>query len=436
MNLLNIFRKIGRGRKEEKEEVEKIEKVELNNLPQWIEKNTKEISKQTNKKIKELYEQLYDIINRTRQDLSILEAVDLSKRKTDSRLRFLVEKNKSAYIGHVKQLLESLEKGKEEPEEKKLGYEKISNFIKLAKNKIAIFAKQSAKSFYVTSELVGKELEQVTRDLKKIDSIITEIENTSKEMQFIEDIKENLKKIIEKNKTKNNLVKEIETRKTKLEKIRKEKIKVEKEKEEIKKSSEYLKKEKLKNELEMTKQKLKKNENSVKEIFSSIEKAIEKFLWLEKDKRKKEMIEEYIKNPLYASRKDKNLEILDILDEIEEKIKNDEIYFKEEKKEKILENIHEARKKIKSEIKDFLKKHEEIMKETEKLKKEISSFSDLALGKIENKMDNLDREKEQTKKEIEEILKRGEKLDINIKEIKGKLIRQIEELTNRKIEIC
>jgi len=396
-------------RREKKAEVEE---VRFNEISKWLNESNqiKAILSKLKNDVSSCLSKLSQAISKTESFLKDLERINLEERKANWRVKSLVLHNKTAYIEHVRHLLSRLKKeidlvGKE------YDLESIEKFVLNADNHIDVFSKQSFKSFHVTSELIGKELENVTRCISEISGIIKEINSIDKEKaKTVDRIKKSMESIAEKEKLIKNFNDEIANMKKEKQNITESIHEAEKKNMEIKGSDEWKKKHDIMKSIESLNEKLENNSSSLSGMFSSIEKALKKWAWKEKNKK----AEAYLENPANALRQDIDFEIVDILEKVKEGIEKDSLELDEKRKEKLLRSIESITKeKLASFIKEEERIKEEIQEKKEELSKSKINIIDILplltqknsitqeIEKLEKKEKAPEREIEEKKKEIE-----------------------------------
>ena len=286
-------------------------------------KKTKEIESLLEQKTNIFSNEIDIILNNLEENIKSLDAVDLSKRKVEEKLKQITDSGRKDYIVATQKLIEKLKDKKKE---------QIRAFYII--NELNNFIKSSGKSHFKATQLIGKEMENTTNSIIKIkelannfmkeNSNLIESHNKIKALQIKN---QNKKQNSEKKRSIEKEIKEIE-----LNNIEKEKniLNISKKIQEIKESNEYREKESLLNEKKEKEISLKIIESEIKSLIDR--KILERYIYIEQDKENKKFAQEYIENPLASFLSDSKLKILNILEDAKNKIKNKEILIKEPSK--------------------------------------------------------------------------------------------------------
>lgn len=380
MGFFDLFRK-------KKEEVIEIEKISWKDFNQWLTNKQKEIEKYEDDFFGKVKERINEFVLEINNQISILEKVDISDRKVEDRVKYIVKENLRNYIFYLGKFvgqLKEIEGGK--------------NFVKKFNSIFSDFENKSKINFAKANFLIGKEMEETKDILRKF---IKDIENIIKKnqglvnaqvIQFIEDKNENIKHI------ENAKVKILET-------IREDDIKISnlneniktKEKEiiDLKNSKEFLDNEKNKKELQEKEKLLEKEIDKLKELIDF--KALTSFYHsFEKEMALVKECKENFKQIFKRSKENKFITLMDGAKLLKENILKEIKEIDEKKKE--IENII---------IKDMGYKN--IESEIEKMKSEIEYVNSGKKVK-EKKLHQLDENLEEIKEKIKNKL-----IEINVK---------------------
>lgn len=382
MSFFDLFRK-------KKEEIIEIEKISWKDFNQWLTNKQKEIEKYESDFFDKVKERINDFILVINNQISILEKVDISDRKVDDRVKYIVKENLGNYILYLEKFVNQL---------KEINSGK--NFVKKFNSIFSDFENKSKINFAKANFLIGKEMEETKDMLRKF---LKDVENIIKKnqglvnaqfIQFIEDKNENIKHI------ENSKVKILKT-------IRDDSIKIgnlneniktkEKEITDLKNSQEFLDNEKKKKELQEKEKLLEKEIDKLKEMIDF--KALTSFYHsFEKEMALVKECKENFKQIFKRSKENKFITLMDGAKLLKENILKEIKEIDEKKKE--IENIV---------IKDMGYKN--IENEIEKMKSEIAYVNSDKKVK-EKKLSQLDENLEEIKKEIKIKL---EEINIEVK---------------------
>ncbi|MBD3253025.1 hypothetical protein GF386_04800, partial [Candidatus Pacearchaeota archaeon] len=152
-----------------------IEKTSINNLDEIINKK-KDYTKQ-----QELIRTIKELVSEFREDikekLEILEKIDLTQKKADSRTKFIIKENLTNYMTHLQKLINSLE----------IDASDLTDLIKKINSVFYDFEKKSHPNFQKATFLIGKELGDTK---KSIDNFFKNLnKKISENKDFIDSLK-------------------------------------------------------------------------------------------------------------------------------------------------------------------------------------------------------------------------------------------------------
>lgn len=394
-----------------------IEEVRFGNLKKWLDESESinNILIQFHHEVKDCFSQLNAYLNKIEKAVQVLKATSLEHRKADEKIKNIVLQNKSIYIERVQQLISRFQE--EIAITKKDSLESIEQFTSVVSEQINTFSKQSFKSFHITSELIGKELEEVVNCIAQISNTIEKIKVIDKEkVKTIIFVKNCLGEIETNEKIIDNLKIENERKFQEKQLTEKKLAEAEKKNEEIKSSREWKKKQDLISNIATFGEELKANSLAIKSLFLSIEKALKKWAWKEKN----EKVLVYLENPLAALKKDSNLEIISILSNIKEDIEQDKLELDEKRKAQLLSSISSITKES---LIAFIEKENKIVNEIEKHKQELEGVEIklVNVAHLENqkndiflKIAKLEKRKQSLK---QDILNKKDQIEASLKTI-------------------
>lgn len=277
------------------------------------------------------------------------------------------------------------------------------------------FSKQSFKSFHITSELIGKELEQVVKGIAEIDGAVKKIgAMDSAKIAAIENINKKIEELAKTEQSIESLRSAIAEKVKENEDICKKILDAEKRNEEIRKSSEWDEKQNLIANISALNEQLKKNSADATSMFMAIEKALKKWAWKEKD----DSALGYIENPIAATRQKGYQEAIEMLTKIKEGVTKGELEIEDKRKNQMIQNISAI---TKEKLESFIAKEDALRKEIETAEQELSrshvKFIDMAamitqkgyvaaeIAKLGKKRGDLEQEIKEKKNGLIEALK-------------------------------
>lgn len=354
---------------EDKKENDK-RKIDPEEITSLLEKKNDEIEKTYQDKVNTLYNKVLIILNQLEDDVKKLSEVNLSKRKAEDQYKNITEVGRRDYISIINELIEKLRQKKQGEEEiKHIAFE-LNNFIKT-----------STKSDFKTTFLIGKEIDAIKDDIKKIRN--SEEEFLKENSQLIKD-KNYLSVLLRRNDERKKNIKlrtEIIDENIKVQKdLESHQIRIkeiEKKTNSIKESADYHKRQHLINEKQKKESELKEIEIKLNSLFDS--RILEKYIYAEIDREKIKITKKYIENSVQALILDHDLKILEILKEIREKIKKGSIILKDP--EKSIEKINVQKETLIKHKEEFLKIKSEIKELEEEINKIKINLEGLVLDK-------------------------------------------------------
>lgn len=394
------------------------EEVKFSELRQWLDKSsyTTLVRTQFQNEIKEYINGLTESLSKIGPSLEQLKANNLESRKVDERVKGIVLQNKIVYVGQVTHLIElinaELEKISNQQDLTFDGLKRAAGMIMLHLNN---FSKQSFKSFHITSELIGKELEQVVKGIAEIDGAVKKIgAMDSAKIAAIENINKKIEELAKTEQSIESLRSAIAEKVKENEDICKKILDAEKRNEEIRKSSEWDEKQNLIANISALNEQLKKNSADATSMFMAIEKALKKWAWKEKD----DSALGYIENPIAATRQKGYQEAIEMLTKIKEGVTKGELEIEDKRKNQMIQNISAI---TKEKLESFIAKEDALRKEIETAEQELSrshvKFIDMAamitqkgyvaaeIAKLGKKRGDLEQEIKEKKNGLIEALK-------------------------------
>ena len=382
MSIFNLFKK-------KPSVISEPETIKLTNFPNWI-LNKKQQHKEKEKEfLNPIKDRIAQLISQLKEEMTILEEVDIEAKKSDTRIKLVVKEGRKNYIIFLQKLIERLENIK--------GREKIIEKINFAFDD---FKKRSNLSYEKTTFLIGKEMkatkESIAKFFKDLEKTLKINSNYLEEFEVINLVEEELGKLnsLEKNKT------EIESLlfedKNKLEKLKQESEDKEKEITTLKQSDKFKNEEDKRTELEIKKQQLDRTTSNLKEQINF--KALTSFY--HKFENEMKLIKGYKENFKQTLKDFKTEKLLDLLREAK---------LDSKKITELAEEINNKRQQISGifiETFDI----ENLEREIERTKTEITLIE---LGK-ESKQKRLEVSKQDLDKALKEIRTTLEKINVNL----------------------
>jgi len=259
MGIFDFFKSLG---SEEKEEEITIEKIEFSGINRWIEKKRRE-SEIKEKEVLGVVKQKIQILSEEiKEKIEALRSFDIDSKKEIEKIKNIVKEGRVKYIENVEGLTERL--GNLEEDSLKIFSDRLNRLF-------SDFGKNSAKSYEVTTILIGKETASIRESLKNFSKEVLKMFDDAKpvldsfsklslfesKLGEINSVDNSMKKIRDNILDINKKIKEKEGEKKKL----KEKV------EEIKQSPDYLEKLESQKKVKALKEKLEREILELKQLL-------------------------------------------------------------------------------------------------------------------------------------------------------------------------
>src|SRR3989338_3831122 len=127
--------------------------------------------------LKALSERFLDESARTRENIARLKEGKLLNRNVEERHLQILEGNRSAYIKKVEQFLEDIDSSQP------LGKEKAQETAALFRVSLEGFVKSTQKSYFILQEFLANESGVIAGNLKRFDSLISEIKGKAESQE-------------------------------------------------------------------------------------------------------------------------------------------------------------------------------------------------------------------------------------------------------------
>ena len=255
--------------KRKKQELEEPleEKISFNEIDNWIDKRKQKIKDEQKPNIKQIKENLNELVSNLEQRGEVLRNLNLDEKKAPERAMSIVRENFDKFIYELEKLIINL-KEIDGDENKDYSLESLINKI----NSIfAEFEKKSITSYQKSTFLIGDELGAVTKDIAKFfkgfNKIIKENDFSIKQSKVLSVINKKLKEIGSLNKTREENKKNTNEMIIKIGGFEAKIYELKKQVEEKKQTSEYVDYVDGKNKLESNKTKLVIELQALKELI-------------------------------------------------------------------------------------------------------------------------------------------------------------------------
>ncbi len=403
-----------------------LHQINIGNLPDWLAEKTKETYSSFEKKSAEYLEQVKTAFNSLKEKIPELENAELKDAdKIQTKVKSVVLGHRGNYVRLLNQLINSLEL----PNNTK--YRTVLEFLDKTEKAFNNFSKNSTKSYYASQHLFHKEMEEIGKSISNIDNLLKNIRKSAEKSNLIKinKLKEQIKDMEEQIIKKENLKKQAAETEKKLQQSESSRQTAEKKMNELSQGPEFRKFNNLKQELNGTKNDILQLETKIIQLFSPLERSLKKFsrITLKHDK----LAEAYVSDTVNALLSDKELKIIDILQNMKKSILTNSIELKDKQKEKTLETINSISKE---QLAGFVYKHSTLQEKKESFEIQIKANRALNMKKeLQYKLEHAEQMSAKIKNQISEIEKNTEK--INIEKLKTDLQNNLSETLKQEIKI-
>ncbi|MFA5856387.1 MAG: hypothetical protein WC867_03450 [Candidatus Pacearchaeota archaeon] len=351
------------------------ETIHFADIPNWIDKSNKEFKIKDNVISQEITLRLKTLIINLEENIPVIKNIDLSKKKIEDRVRFIVKENLDKYIENLERFISNL---------RDISEYNTDSLIKKINFTVFSFEDRTKLQYEKATYLIGEDLEKIKKEISnffKDTKVILEVNKSTLEMfKAIGDIEIILIKIKQQESLEKHSEEIIEEANKEIAKINKSIEDIVKKISEVKSSELYSNEKKIRQDIDLKNYELEKDIISLREFidFKSLIKSYHT------DSKKMEIIKDYKDDFKENFKKDKLEKILYLLIgiNIETKNINDKIKAINEKKDNILEFEKNISKESQFEkviiyekdTKSLLVQIEDIKEEIDREKNKLSKF--------------------------------------------------------------
>ncbi|MEM0465706.1 MAG: hypothetical protein QXW97_03335 [Candidatus Pacearchaeota archaeon] len=221
--------------KRKKQEI-KLERVKIENIDEFLKLRIEKIKNQEHEIFLLVNTKLLYLINDLKEQIKVLETINLEDKKVEARTKFIVKENFNHYVNHIKKLIENLQNIKTE---------NVYLLIELVDKIFLDFDKKSKLNYEKATFLIGKELgetkDKINNFFSEVKSILSKNKNILEENKIYISIKNKLNELKELDKSKDEINSNIKENNEKIKRLQIEIDIKESRINDIKKSFEYLK---------------------------------------------------------------------------------------------------------------------------------------------------------------------------------------------------
>ena len=410
--LLVHFRNLKKIFQNEQQEVKKIREISLQNLEEWLIEKSKPLMEEIQIQINEILMKVDEEAQKARFNVEVLENAKLQNPNIPFKAKQYMEGNRKAYIRAINSFSGHLEINNRD-------YFYLLDFCKQFDDLLNDLNKGTLRSYTILQEFFANEAGKIAQNLKNFDDLFKElkIKLNNEEIVAINDTRTKIQSLKTRFKQKINLDIDFKNLEAEVRLANNAKDAVMADIEKFNISAEH------NNFLRLNKDK----KNKANEFFQDENQILQSFSILEKPLRKyshiafefEEIILSYLKEPIETLVSDKDLKILEILENLERVLQENNLQLDEKRKEKSIEEIKKLNKEF---IEQFVKKYYSFKKEMEELDTKIKATG------VAEKLKNFNNQ-------LEVINIRIEKYTQEFNQVKNDIIKATSSITNLKSEI-
>lgn len=382
--MLKFIKKIFQN---ERQEVKEAMEIRLDSLEEWLNEKSKPLLEDVRQHTEEILMKSDEELQRTRFNIEVLENAKLQNPNIPFKAKQYMEGNRKAYIRAINSFLGHMEINNRD-------YFYLLDFCSMFDKLINDLNKGTFRSYQILQEFFANETNKIALNLRNFDIIFKELKSVlnNEKVTAVNDLKEDIKSLKIKIKQKINLDVDLKNMEAGLALANGEKDALMADIESFGRSDAH------NNFLNLSEEKKNKaaafynDESQILQSFSVLERPLRKYSHIAFEHE--ELILDYLKQPIETLANDKNMAILDILNNLEKVLTEDRLQVDDRKKEKSLEEVKKMNREF---ITLFLKKYHSFKADMEELEKKIK------LTGVAEKLREFNRQLEDTNLRIEKV---------------------------------
>ena len=406
--MLEFIKKIFQN---EEQEAKKLVEISLQDLEEWVEEKSKPLMDEVRRQTEEILMKVSEEVERTRFSVEILENAKLQNQNIPFKAKQYMEGNRKAYIRSVNSFLGHMDINNKD-------YFYLFEFCKQFDELINDLNKGTLRSYTILQEFFANETNKIAQNLRNFDKLFKELGAAlnGEKMVAVNATKEKIKLLQGKARQRINLGVDFKTTEAAVKLANDEKNSIMVDIALFSKSEEHSNFINLNEERKNKERSFYEDQNQVLQSFSILERPLRKYSHIAFEHE--EIVLEYLKEPVEALANDKQMKLVEVLQNLEKMLNDNQIQLDEKKKEKSVEEIkklnkefvgqfvkkyfsfkgeiHELENKITStgvaeKLKDFNKKLEDVNFRIEKNNEDYGRLKN-EIGKLDNSIGNLNDE--------------------------------------------
>jgi hypothetical protein len=397
--------------------------VGLSELSSWFDQQAQLVKAPLQARLEGLRQRFSSEKDKIREHIAKLKKAELKNPKVTDKERHFMEGNRSAYIAKVELLCSTIRfpNSLAEVEDSHMDFSQ----------KLELFAKSSAKPYYILQEFLANESRDIALSVKSIEKAFTEAKKLEEELAGcgLDELRNQINAL---NSLIDNKAGMSEKRKALEAGVAKEQQKLgllQDEREKIVKGREYAALQRQQERLKQAKARLKQKEDEMLHEFAVLNHALKKYVKIAYEHE--ELAGSYAERPLQTLISDLNLEIVAVLQKIKDAVERGSIELKDRRREKTLSVVDRMTREY---LGQFLTTYNQLSVERRDLEAAVE-HSEVArkLRDADMRLRHSQNAITSKKSELDEIQQRLQETKVEAKA--SALQDSLKELVNRQVSI-
>ncbi|MEK6983660.1 MAG: hypothetical protein AABX33_03730 [Nanoarchaeota archaeon] len=411
---------------DEKTQGVKTTEISLQNADGWLSERSKPWMEETQQHVEDILIRVNEELQKTRTHVEILENAKLQNPNIPFKAKQYMEGNRKSYIKAINSFL-----GHMEINNKDCFY--LLNFCKFFDESISSLNKSTLRSYMILQEFFANETKKIAQNLKNFDDLFKGLKSelSNERIAAANNSREKIQSLKTKLKQKINLDVELKDSEASLIISNNEKDKIISDIEEFRKSDDHNDFSRLNDEKKSKATAFYHDKNQLLQSFSILERALRKYSHIAFEHE--EIVLSYLKEPINTLVNDKELKILDILDNLEKTLNDNKLQIDAKKREK---SIEEIKKLGKGYLEQFIKKYLSFKKEMDEIENKIIATGVAEkLKSFNNQLEDVNLRIERNNDEYNRLKNDAERINVTIANLKRESEDYIQRIFGEEVKI-
>lgn len=420
--MLEFLKKIFQSEEREAKTAE----ISLQNLKEWLNEKSKPLMEEVRRQTEEILMKVNEEVEKARFNVEVLENAKLQNPNIPFKAKQYMEGNRKAYIRSINSFLGHMEINNKD-------YFYLVDFCRLFDGMLNDLNKGTLRSYTILQEFFANETGRIAQNLKNFDAIFAGLESilNGEKIVAVNNVAEKVNSLSAKTRQKINLSIDFKSMEAAAKLASGEKDAIMAEIEKFNKSEQHNNFLRLNEEKKTKTASFYNDENQILQSFSVLERPLRKYSHVAFEHE--EMVLDYLKQPIETLVNDKNLMVLEILENLKKTLEENKLQIDGRKKERSMEEIKRLSREF---IGQFLNRYFSFKSEMEEIERKIR------LSGVPEKFRDFNRQLEETnlrvEKNSEEFEKMGNdvaKLESSIENLKNEIENEVKEAFGEDIKI-